>query len=132
MNNKLVIPGPDSKDCYSDRRRETLQSTWRSLELLLEEGICRAIGVSNFQIEDLEMIMEDASIVPHVNQCEFHPCQNPEQLRTFCRENKIQARLHLLSGMSKRLSLEFPIMFSIRINVFLPQQFKDVLLEGHI
>ena len=109
-----------------------MQSTWRSLELLLEEGICRAIGVSNFQMEDLEMIMEDASIVPHVNQCEFHPCQNPEQLRTFCRENKIQARLHLLSGMSKRLSLEFPIMFSIRINVFLPQQFKDVLLEGHI
>ena len=92
MNNKLVIPGHDSKDCYSDRRRETLQSTWRSLELLLEEGICRAIGVSNFQIEDLEMIMEDASIVPHVNQCEFHPCQNPEQLRTFCSENKIQAR----------------------------------------
>ena len=120
MNNKLVIPGHDSKDCYSDRRRETLQSTWRSLELLLEEGICRAIGVSNFQKEDLEIIMEDASIVPHVNQCEFHPCQNPEQLRTFCRENKIQARLHSLRGMGKRLAHEFPLIFSITMDVFLP------------
>ena len=90
-----------------------MQSTWRSLELLLEEGICRAIGVSNFQIEDLEMIMEDASIVPHVNQCEFHPCQNPEQLRTFCRENKIQARLHLLRGVGKDIRRNFPLSFQL-------------------
>ena len=99
MNNKWVIPGPDYKECNINRRRETLRSTWRSLELLLDEGICRAIGVSNFQIEDLEMIMEDASIVPHVNQCEFHPCQNPEQLRTFCHENRIQAGFHSLRSM---------------------------------
>ena len=60
------------------------------MELLLESGRCKSIGVSNFAEEDLEDIAEIASVVPHVNQVEFHPYHNPIQLRNYCRENKIQ------------------------------------------
>ncbi len=34
--------------------------------------------------------METASVVPHVNQCEFHPLQNPTELRRFCADAGIQ------------------------------------------
>ncbi|XP_032788099.2 uncharacterized oxidoreductase ZK1290.5 [Daphnia magna] len=69
--------------------RSTLDDAWRGMERLLDKGTCRAIGVSNFSIQDLAELMENCSVVPHVNQCEFHPYQNPKELRTFCRENNI-------------------------------------------
>ena len=81
--------GRDVQD-QERHRKETLQATWRSLELLLDKGKCRAIGVSNFQTADLEILLDEASAAPHVNQCEFHPCQNPIELREFCTDNKIQ------------------------------------------
>ncbi len=77
---------------FSDKNA-VLRETWRSLELLLDSGRCRSIGVSNFMQSDLIDLMEEGevSVVPQVNQCEFHPFQNPKQLRTFCEQNnKIQ------------------------------------------
>ena len=71
-------------------RKECLTETWRALELLIDAERCGAIGVSNFQVEHLEELEEFASILPHVNQCEFHPYQNPTHLRKYCQENKIQ------------------------------------------
>ena len=71
-------------------KKEVLENTWRAMELLIDTEKCRAIGVSNFSQQDLEEIMEVGSIVPHVNQCEFHPYQNPKQLRQFCADSRIQ------------------------------------------
>ncbi len=65
-------------------------STIRILELELDSGRCRSIGVSNFLECDLECLAETASLAPHVNQCEFHPLQNPTELRRYCAEEGIQ------------------------------------------
>ena len=43
------------------------------MEELYESGKCRAIGVSNFLERHLEGILAECRVVPHVNQCEFHP-----------------------------------------------------------
>ncbi|XP_046440736.1 uncharacterized oxidoreductase ZK1290.5-like [Daphnia pulex] len=84
-----------------DNVRSTLDNAWRGMERLLDEGTCRSIGVSNFSIQDLIDLMESCSVVPHVNQCEFHPYQNPKELRAFCRENNIefQGYCPLANGM---------------------------------
>ncbi|MDH6287449.1 aldo/keto reductase [Rhodococcus opacus] len=47
--------------------------TWRALEKLYYDGRVRAIGVSNFQSEQLERLAEIATITPAVNQIELHP-----------------------------------------------------------
>lgn len=52
--------------------------------------MCHSIGVSNYGVDDLERLMDNASVTPHVNQVEFHPFQNPMELREFCNENRIQ------------------------------------------
>ncbi|KAF8892477.1 NADP-dependent oxidoreductase domain-containing protein [Infundibulicybe gibba] len=37
------------------------------------EGLTRSIGVSNFRVEDLEVILDGAVVTPAVNQIELHP-----------------------------------------------------------
>nr|ACI66640.1 Alcohol dehydrogenase [Salmo salar] len=71
-------------------KREWLVETWRSMEKLYESGKCKAIGVSNFSTTKLQWLMDEATIVPHVNQVELHPYLPQNKLVKFCRENQIQ------------------------------------------
>ena len=55
---------------------------WASLTAAL--GKVKAIGVSNFSVKNLEILLKTAKVVPAVNQCEIHP-QLPEQnLLEYC------------------------------------------------
>ncbi len=47
--------------------------TWRQLEDRLAGGSVRAIGVSNYDVDDLEELAARASTLPHVNQIELNP-----------------------------------------------------------
>lgn len=67
----------------------TVEETWRAMELLLESGKVKAIGVSNFQERHLQRLFTTATVVPRVNQIEFHPYQQDRSLVGFCEENKI-------------------------------------------
>ncbi|XP_015228698.1 PREDICTED: glyoxal reductase-like isoform X1 [Cyprinodon variegatus] len=69
--------------------REMRAETWRALEDLYKRGVCRAIGVSNFLVHHLEQLKEDCSVVPHVNQVEYHPYQQPKGLMEYCRSGGI-------------------------------------------
>ncbi|KAL6104515.1 uncharacterized protein ACO6RY_14229 [Pungitius sinensis] len=69
--------------------REMRAETWRALEELHKEGLCSAIGVSNFLVHHLEELKEDCSVVPHVNQVEYHPFQQPKLLMEYCRQEGI-------------------------------------------
>ena len=55
----------------------------------------RAIGVSNYTINDLEEILDFGSLKPHVNQCEFHPFYNNDEIRKFCYGENIQFMVSL-------------------------------------
>ena len=45
-----------------------LSEIWADMESLVEQGLCRAIGVSNFRVPDLQEILRSAKIKPAVNQ----------------------------------------------------------------
>ncbi|MFJ3929196.1 aldo/keto reductase [Streptomyces sp. NPDC090029] len=47
--------------------------TYKALEEIAAEGRAKAIGVSNFLPEHLERLIGETSVVPAVNQIEFHP-----------------------------------------------------------
>ncbi len=70
--------------------RGKYKETWKALEELYRQKRVRAIGVSNFLQHHLEDLMANASIVPMVNQMEFHPYLVQQQLLDFCRVNRIQ------------------------------------------
>lgn len=72
-----------------DRYKEGNQEAWRALEDAYKEGKLKAIGVSNFQIEDIESLMETAKIKPMVNQILCHISNTPAQLIDYCQKNDI-------------------------------------------
>lgn len=63
--------------------------TWRAFEQLYKEGKVRAIGVSNFPKDYLAKLLESATIIPAVNQIEFHPGYLQQDTVALCQSNDI-------------------------------------------
>ena len=50
------------------RKEGTLSQLWEGMEEVKRDGLAKSIGVSNFKVEDLKVILETAKVVPAVNQ----------------------------------------------------------------
>lgn len=58
--------------------------TWNLMEKLYEQGLCKAIGVCNFNEHHLELLINHCRIIPMVNQIECHPLLTQTDLRHYC------------------------------------------------
>ncbi len=63
--------------------------TWRAMEELVEAGLVREIGVSNFGCSLLRDLFSQARRRPSVLQIELHPYLTQEKLLRFCREEEL-------------------------------------------
>ncbi|PWH05053.1 2,5-diketo-D-gluconic acid reductase [Brachybacterium endophyticum] len=70
---------------YAEGNREA----WRALEEAHRAGKLRAIGVSNFLQDDLENLLQTATVTPHVNQLLVHAGNTPSDLLAFCESQGI-------------------------------------------
>src|SRR2546426_1296779 len=62
---------------------ERTLDAYRALETLLSDGKVRAIGVSNFMVEHLTKLLDHATVVPAVNQIEYHPYFQQREVQDF-------------------------------------------------
>ena len=92
----------------------TLVDTWRALERLVDDGHCKAIGLSDVTLENLREIVAAARIKPAVVQVESHPYLPEWELLDFCRKQGIVllAFAALGHGMTPRV-LDDPVITSI-------------------
>jgi len=67
-----------------------LIETWRALRECEIEGRVKSIGVSNFSINDLEILLDGSDVIPVVNQIKVNPFTFPKELMVFCAGNRIQ------------------------------------------
>ena len=65
------------------------QNTWKALEKLKNDGICRSIGVSNFSPRHLDEILEICEFIPAVNQIEMNPFLAQKTISDYCRSKNI-------------------------------------------
>jgi diketogulonate reductase-like aldo/keto reductase len=84
--------------------------TWRAIEKLHSDGLCRSIGVSNFTIEHLKELFAASDTVPSVNQVEFNPFLYQRELLEFCREEKVQ--LEAYSPLTRGQQLTHPVLLN--------------------
>lgn len=62
---------------------------WRALEDAQAAGKIRAIGVSNFLVDDLQNILDNGRVKPAVNQILAHLSNMPTELVAFCKDNDV-------------------------------------------
>ena len=65
------------------------REAWRALEEAYQAGKLRAIGVSNFEIADLDNILEACTVRPMVNQILAHISNTPKELIQYSQDNGI-------------------------------------------
>lgn len=91
-----------------------LADTWKALESLVDEGRCKAIGLSNISLEKLKEVFEIARVKPAVVQVESHPYLPQLDLLDYCKSNGIvmQAFAALGHGIEPRL-LDDPVVAAV-------------------
>src|SRR5438874_8240286 len=97
----------------------TLLDTWRALEGLVDEGKCKAIGLSDVNLEQAKGIFDAARIKPAVVHVESHPYLPEWDLLNYCKENGIVLQAFAALGHSSEPKLlEDPVVIAVarRVN----------------
>jgi len=68
-----------------------IKEAWAQMEKLKEMGLTKEIGVSNFEVVDLEKVLAVAKVKPVVNQIELHPSiyEPSKPVIEFCKKHDI-------------------------------------------
>jgi diketogulonate reductase-like aldo/keto reductase len=97
----------------------TLTNTWKALESLVDEGRCKAIGLSNVNLGQLKEVFDIARVKPATVQVESHPYLPEWDLLDYCKRNGIvmQAFAALGHGIEPKL-IDNPVITVIakRVN----------------
>ena len=95
-------------------------AAYRALEKLLADGRVRAIGVSNFMVDHLTTLLDEATVVPAVNQIEVHPYFAQREVQAFGARHGILAQAWAPIGgitfyrdSGHRSTLEDPVIAGI-------------------
>uniref|UniRef100_A0A1A9ZC62 NADP-dependent oxidoreductase domain-containing protein n=1 Tax=Glossina pallidipes TaxID=7398 RepID=A0A1A9ZC62_GLOPL len=76
--------------------------TWRAMEDLQKEGLCKSIGISNFNLKQVKCILEYGTIVPQNHQIEHHPYLTQRALIGFCKAHNIAITAYAPLGSPNR------------------------------
>jgi diketogulonate reductase-like aldo/keto reductase len=92
----------------------TLLDTWKAMEGLVDEGKCKAIGLSDVSLEQVQEIVKAAKIKPAVVHVESHPYLPEWDLLNYCKKNGIVLQAFAALGHSSKPSLlEDPVITGI-------------------
>jgi len=103
---------------------------WRALEDLYEEGVLRAIGVSNFYPDRLVDIASFSRIAPMVNQVETHPHNQQTEARKWMEKYNIQHEAWAPFGEGRNGLFDDPVLSAIGAKY--GKSTAQVMLRWHI
>lgn len=113
-------PQPWANFGVDERYFEGNRKAWKALEDAYEAGKIRAIGVSNFEEEDIDNILESCAVAPMVNQVLAHVTNVPENLIRYSQEKGMLVEAHSpmghgelfknanLAAMAKKYAVSLP------------------------
>lgn len=81
---------PEKGEHFIPLSEVPLADTWSALEACVDAGLCRNLGVCNFNSDNLATIKASARIQPAANQVECHPFLPQRKLKNFCDDQSIQ------------------------------------------
>src|SRR5690554_233996 len=90
---------------------------WKAMIELFKNGKIRAIGVSNFNKDEIENIVKHTNFVPHVNQIQFHIGNTQNETVKYCNEHNIFIEAYSPLGTGRVLKNETVIQMAKKYNV---------------
>lgn len=100
VNNGEMFPkDKDGKFIYSD---VDYVDTWKALIELQKEGLCKSIGVSNFNVYQIERLMRETGVTPACHQIELHPYLVQDDMVAFCHKHNIAVTAYSPLGSPDR------------------------------
>ena len=70
-------------------KRVSVFDLWPKMEDLVDKGLTKSIGCSNYNVQSLFNLLSFCRIKPVANEVEYHPYYNQENLRDFCHKENI-------------------------------------------
>lgn len=114
-------PKPWAKYEGEDRFFEGNKEAWRALEEAYKAGKLRAIGLSNFQKEDIDNILEGGSTPPMVNQILAHVSNTPTEMIQYCSDKDILVEAYSPIGHGELFKNKEVAEMADKYNVSVPQ-----------
>ncbi len=103
-------------DKYSNHKEGNVEA-YKALEYLYEIGKAKAIGISNFNVDDTKNILEHCSVVPQVNQIKYHIGHNQKEVHDYCSKHDILIEAYSPLGRGKILQHEVLVDMAEKYNV---------------
>lgn len=119
----MLIHSPQPWAEWRDGKRyfeENIQ-VWKALEDAYTAGKVKAIGVSNFLIDDLENLIAHCEIKPMVNQLLIHIGNKPMELINFCKQQNIVVEAYSPIAHGEALKNETIVAMAQQYGVSVPQ-----------
>lgn len=119
----MLIHSPQPWAEWHDGKRyfeENIQ-VWKALEDAYTAGKVKAIGVSNFLIDDLENLIAHCEIKPMVNQLLIHIGNTPMELINFCKQQNIVVEAYSPIAHGEALKNETIVAMAQQYGVSVPQ-----------
>ncbi len=74
---------------WPNPKQDKYVEAWKALIQAQKDGLVRSIGVSNFEPEHINRLIDETGVKPVVNQIEMHPYFNQAKVRAFNEDNNI-------------------------------------------
>jgi len=114
-------PKPWANFLEEERYFEGNRAAWKALEEAYKEGKLKAIGLSNFENEDLQNILDHCEVKPMVNQILAHVSNTPFEQIEFAKENEVLVEAYSPIGHGELFKNEAVAKMAKRYGVSVPQ-----------
>src|SRR5215469_7347100 len=114
-------PKPWAKFSGDNHYFEGNREAWKALEEAYKSGKLRAIGLSNFEKEDIDNILASCSVTPMVNQILVHISNTPKELIQYNHDKGILVEAYSPIGHGELLKNQQLVTMAERYNVSVPQ-----------
>lgn len=89
-------------------RSVTVQDIWRGMEGVYKKGLAKAIGVCNWNGEQIERVLRTAQVPIHNCQSEIHLYWPEHELQDICRRHNISLTSYGSLGSPGRVNFQLP------------------------